>query len=412
MSDSKIGRREFLVKSASGIAGLALGTMLADSRAIGANDRLSIGVIGAGGKGRDNMAQAMRYSDELNLEITAVCDVWKVNLESAVAAVEKQYGRKPRAFTGYEDLLALDDVDAVLIATPDHLHCRMLIDAMKAGKDVFVEKPMAMFLDQANESLRVQKETGRVVQVGTQRRSDGRHAAAARFIRSGALGKISRVEAAWNDCAPRWRKGDVSNCKPEDVDWKRFLMCAKKRPFNASRFREWQLYRDYTLGPVGLLGSHMIDVVHWFMDDYLPTSCVCHGGNYVWKDGREHEDTIYALFEYPKGFILRYCTGLGNTSGNGCYFYGTNGTFDTVTWKATGDGGSGKDKIKEEIVIQTSGGVNHMKNFLECIRSRQTPNASIFHGYAHSVCAIMAARSLRTGKRVTFDPKEQKIYET
>lgn len=410
MKGFQVSRRDFLAKSAIGLASISLSSAIG-SRVIGANDRLSIGVIGTGSQGRNDMGQAMAFSDELNLEITALCDVYKPNLEAAVAAVENKYGRKPRTFVDYLDLLALDDVDAVIIATPDFHHCRMLIDAMRAGKDVYVEKPMAMFLEQANESLRVQRETGRVVQVGTQRRSDGRHAAAARFIRSGALGKISRVEAAWNDCGPRWQKGDVSSTRREDVAWELYLRGAKKRPFDPSRLREWHLYRDYTLGPVALLGSHMIDVVHWFMNDPLPRSCMCHGGIYVWKDGRENVDTVYALFEYPKEFILRYCTGLGNSAGSGCYFYGTNGMFDTATWKVTGTGGAGKNKITEETIITAEPGQNHMKNFLECVRSRRTPNASIFDGYAHSVCAIMADRSLRSGKRVIFNQKEKKIEE-
>ena len=412
MCPEKISRREFMSKSASGLAGLALGTMAigSSSRVLGANDRLSIGLIGCGGQGRGDMGQAMRFSEELNVEVTAVCDVWKLNLNAAVDAVEKQYGRKPLAFTNYEDMLALDDLDAVIIATPDFQHCRILIDAMRAGKDVYVEKPMAMYLNEANESLKVAKANQRIVQVGTQRRSDGRHAAGARFIRSGALGKISRVEAAWNDCGPRWQR-DFSNVKEEDVDWKRFLMGQKNRPFDPGRFREWHLYRDYSTGTIGLLGSHMIDVVHWFMDDSLPVSGVALGGNYAWNDGRENEDTTYAIFEYPKGFVLRYCTGLGNATGNGCYFFGTNGMFDTTTWKVTGAGGAGAKKISAETVVESAPGANHMKNFLECVRSRQTPNASIQDGYAHSIAAIMTAQSIRSGKKVLYDAVKQEIDE-
>lgn len=410
MSADKIGRREFMVKSASGLAGLALGAVSLGSptRVVGANERLSIGVIGTGGRGRYLMGQAIRLSEDLNLEVTALCDVWKLHLDAAVAAAEKQYSKKPRTFVDYQDLLALDDVDAVIIATPDFQHGRMLIDAMRAGKDVYVEKPMVMELDEANESIEAARLTQRVVQVGTQRRSEGRYAAGARFIRSGALGTISRVEAAWNDCGPRWRK-DVSNVKQEDIDWKRFLLGRRSRPFDASRFREWHLYRDYTLGTVSLLGSHMIDVVHWFMEDPLAKSAVAHGGKYAWKDYREHEDTVYALLDYPKGFMLRYLTGLGNATGSGCFFYGTNGMFDTATWKATGSGGRGESRIKEEKVIPSAPGVNHMKNFLECIRSRQTPNSSIQDGYAHSIAAIMTTRSLRSGRKVLYDKERREI---
>ncbi len=197
--------------------------------------------------------------------------------------------------------------------------------------------------------------------------------------------------------------------KQEDIDWKRFLFGRKSRAFDPSRFREWHLYRDYTLGVVGLLGSHMIDVVHWFMEDPLAESAVAHGGKYAWRDYREQEDTVYALLDYPKGFMLRYLTGLGNATGSGCFFYGTNGMFDTATWKATGSGGSGASRIKEEKVIPSAPGVNHMKNFLECIRSRQTPNASIQDGYAHSIAAIMTTQSLRSKKRVLYDKETREI---
>lgn len=409
MTTDKMTRREFVTRSAAGVA-LGAIALAPAARVLGANDRLSIGVIGTGGRGRQLMGEINRMSEELNVEITALCDVWKLSMDPAVDMVKKQYSRKPRTFVDYEDLLALDDVDAVVIATPDFHHVRMLVKAVRAGKDVYVEKPMAIVFGEAREALRAVEETGRVVQVGTQRRSDGRHRAGAEFIKSGTLGTISRVEASWNDCGPRWRK-DVSNVKAEDIDWNRFLAGRKHRPFDAHRFREWQLYRDFTCGTIGLLGSHMIDVVHWFTDDPLPTSGVAHGGHYVWKDGREHEDTMYALFEYPRGFILRYCTGLGNSYGMGCYFYGTNGAFDTTSWKATGLGGRGGSKIKEEISVEPLPGENHMKNFLECVRSRKTPNADIYAGYAHSITAIMGARALRRGKKVKYDIARREMRE-
>src|SRR5512140_2892147 len=150
----KLGRREFITRTAMGLAAMSLG-----SRVLGANERISVGVIGAGGQGQGDMRAAMGLSKDLNVEVTAICDVWKLNRESAAAAVEKQYGVKPRLFTDAHDLLALNDVDAVIIATPDFHHCRILNDAMEAGKDVYVEKPMAMFFDQAKDSLAIQKQT-------------------------------------------------------------------------------------------------------------------------------------------------------------------------------------------------------------------------------------------------------------
>lgn len=409
MCPEKIGRREFMVKSASGLAGLALSATARGSstRVLGANDRLSIGVIGTGGRGQLLMGEVQRFSDELNAEITALCDVWRLNLTRAAVTVRRWHSRQPRTFVDYEDLLALDDVDAVIIATPDFHHARMVEKAARAGKDAYVEKPMATDLEDAKNAVRAVEESGSVVQVGTQRRSDGRFRAGAELFRSDPLGKISRAEAAWNDCAPRWRR-DVSNVKEEDIDWRRYLGRLKYRPFDPHQFREWHLYRDFTNGTIGLLGSHMIDVVHWFMDDPLPISAVAQGGNFAWDDGREHEDTVYALLEYPTAFVLRYCSGLGNSLGNGCYFYGTKGSFDTSTWKATGAGGR-RDKIEEDIIIEAQPSENHVKNWLECVRSRKTPSASVHAGYGHSVAAIIGERALRTGRRVAYDVRNKEM---
>ncbi|MBP6963357.1 MAG: Gfo/Idh/MocA family oxidoreductase [Armatimonadetes bacterium] len=410
MSQQKLTRRDFIAGSAAGIAAGALSAGPAAARVIGANDRLSIGIIGAGGQGRYQMSQIIGLADSMNAEITAVCDVWRVSMNAAVDMVKKKWGREPRKFTNYNSLLSRKDIDAVIIATPDYHHSRILAKAVRAGKDVYCEKPMASDFADAREALEATLETGRVVQIGTQRRSDGRHKAGAEFVRSGALGKISRVECAWNDCGPRWRK-DVSNAKAEDVNWRMFLDGLEDRPFDPHFFREWQLYRDLSIGTIGLLGSHMIDVVHWFMDDALPTAAVASGGNFAWNDGRENEDTMYALIEYPKGWVLRYCTGLGNALGNNCYFFGTNGTFDTNTWKVTGGGGSGSDKIAGETEIKPVGGENHMQNFLECVRSRKQPNADIHAGYAHAVASLLGGLALRKGRRMVYDAAKREISE-
>ena len=396
--------------TSAGLAAVALSSGPAAARIAGANDRLSIGIIGSGGQGRYQMQQIINLSDSMNAEITAVCDVWKVSQDAAAAMCVKKWNREPRRFTNYHELLALDDIDAVVIATPDFHHSRILARAVRAGKDVYCEKPMASEFKDAREALHATLETGRIVQIGTQRRSDGRHKAGAELINSGVLGKISRVECAWNDCGPRWRK-NVADCKAEDVDWKMFLEGRKMRPFDPHLIREWQLYRECSIGTIGLLGSHMIDVVHWFMDDPLPVRAVAGGGTYVWNDGRENEDTMYAILEYPKGWVLRYCTGLGNALGNNCYFFGTNGSFDTNTWKVSGAGGSGKDKIAKEFDLQPLPGENHMSNFLECVRSRKQPNADIRAGYAHAVATLMGGMALRTGKRMVYDAEKQEIRE-
>jgi predicted dehydrogenase len=345
-----------------------------------------------------------------NVEVTAICDTYRVRREQIAAKVKARYGSDPRQFSNYEDLLALKDVDAVIIATPDFSHARILTDAIKAGKDVYIEKPMAKDLDGANAAMDANAAAKRIIQVGTQRRSEGNWKAAAKLVQSGVLGTISRVEIGWNDAGPRWRK-NVSGIKAEDVDWKRFLMGLPDQPFDAHRYGEWQLYRDYTNGPMAVLGAHYFDVGLWLMNAPFPSSAVANGGHYVWKDGREHEDTIYAIFDFPEGFALRYLTGLGNSADAGLNIYGTNGVFRESTWSATGAGGRGAGAIKEEIKVKPEPNDRHMGNWLECVRSRKTTNAPIEVGYHHSVCTMLGYQALRSGRKMKYLPVVRKIVE-
>ena len=428
------GRREFMRTSGAAAAGLTMTSALPRT-VLGANDRLRVGLIGCGSRGNYLLGETLKAASALNVEVAALCDVWKVNLEKTAARLAPLQASKPRTFSRYADLLALDGLDGVIIATPDFAHTPILIDATRLKKDAFVEKPMATVLDHANTALRLVKENGTIVQVGTQRRSDRRHHDGARLIQSGILGKVSEVEAAWHDAAPRWAR-DYSDVKAEDVDWDQYLMFLSKEPFNAARFRRWHLYKDFTVGTPALLGSHLIDVAIWFMDDPLPRSAVAHGGVYVWKDGREHADTIDCVLEYPKGFILNYSTRLGNNRPvPEVIFYGTRGTFDTESWTARGEGG-GADAISSAVTVpkpavqaasaSSSGGSNggqavsaqldqrvegegHVRNWLECVRSRARPNAPIEVGYAHSVAGIICFKAWQTGRRHVYDAAKREI---
>jgi len=410
MSISKLSRRDFLSKSASA-ASLAITSLaLQPRRVLGANDRISIAVIGSGGRGQYLMGEANKFTKKHNVEITTICDVWRLNRERAAARLKSWTGREPRTFSRFGDVLALKDVDAVTIATPDFQHSRILAEAARAGKDAYCEKPMASNMKDARDALHSVLDNKRVVQIGTQRRSDGRFKAGAELIQSGVLGTISEIVTGWNDCNPRWAR-PYHDVKEEDVDWEAYLMDLPKQPFDAKRFRRWHLYKEFTVGTPGLLGSHVIDLAHWYMDDYYPKSCVAHGGVYVWKDGREHADTIECLWEYPKGFLLRYQTRLGNNYAMPeAAFYGIRGTFDTSSWKAIGEGG-GVDKLKEEIPVKPKPGVNHMENWLQCLRTRETPNADIRAGYAHSVASIMSFLAWESGHRQIYDPKKEEIQE-
>lgn len=424
-------RRGFVMQSVAGATGLSLAASIPHA-VLGANDRLRIGLIGCGGRGSFLLQQVLRLAKSQNVEVVALCDVWKVNLQKAAAAVGSRQERKPRLFSRYGELLDMPDLDAVIIATPDFAHTTILIEATKRKKDVYVEKPMSSALDQANLAVKLVHEAKTVVQVGTQRRSDARHQAGAKLLQSGILGKVSEVEAAWHDAAPRWAR-DFSDVRREDVDWEQFLMFLPKEPFRPERLRRWQLYKDFTVGPPGLLGAHLIDVGLWFMNDQLPVSACSHGGTYVWKDGREHADTLESVLEYPKGFLLKYATRLGNNHAiPEVVFFGTKGTFDTKSWTARGEGG-GADALKDAITVPSASAISeaggtsqptaltpgqndprlrgdeHMVNWLECIRSRATTNAPVDVGYAHSVASIMCFQAWNAGRRQLFDAGTREI---
>jgi predicted dehydrogenase len=408
------GRRRFLKQSVGSLAVAAAGSR---SRGIlGANDRLRIGIIGCGGRGNYLLREIEKLAEARNLEIAALCDVWQANLARTQERVAAWQSTPLKTASRYREVITDPDLDAVVIATPDFAHTPILIDALMEGKDVYVEKPMATRLEDANRAVDLARSRGSVVQVGTQRRSDPRYWSGARLIQSGILGRISEIEAGWHDCRPRWAR-DYSDVRPQDVDWEQFLMDLPPQPFNAERFRRWQLFQDFTVGTPGLLGSHLIDVATWFMNDPLPTSAVAHGGVYVWKDGREHADTLDCIIEYPKGFLVNYSTRLGNrypnTTGEDdpipTTFYGTRGTFDTVSWEARGEG-AGEDALKDPVLVppEESEG-NHVENWIECVRTRDRTSAPIEAGHAHSVASIMCFKAWRSGRRQVFDPISREI---
>ena len=408
MTQDKVNRRKFLASS----TGMALaGWALSRDRAWGANERIGIGVVGCGGRGTYLMGEVQKNAEECNAEVVAVCDVWKPQVEKAVKKVEEMTGKKPYSCARFADLLARPEVDAVLIATPDHAHSPVLAAAARAKKHAYCEKPMASRLEDAIDATDAVHENGVIAQIGTQRRSEPRHMKAAGLVQSGILGTVSEIDTAWHRNVPSWAR-PYDDVRQEDVDWEQYLMGQTKRPFDPRRFRCWHLFRDYSTGLPGLLGSHITDLAVWYMDDPFPLNGVALGGIYVWKDGREHCDTIECLWEFPKGFLMRYSNRLGNSKQSAeVILYGTNGTFDTGSWKATGEGGAGEGKIKEEVFIPEEAGESHMHNFLRCVREGKQPNAPVDVGYAHSVSSILASKAQVQGVRLVYDAEKREIRE-
>jgi predicted dehydrogenase len=354
------------------------------------------------------MADLAKLRDSHNVAITAVCDVWRPNREAAAARVEKWFGNAPFATSRFQEILAREDIDAVVIATPDFGHTPIMIEALKAGKDVYVEKPMALDLDNANTALALAREKERVVQVGTQRRSEGRWKAAHKFIADGNLGHVSRVSASNCFNHPRWAR-DFSDCKQEDVDWEAYLFNRPMVDFDPKLLRRWHLYKMCTNGISGLWMVHLIDAATIVMGATYPDSAVAHGGLYVWKDGREHTDVFHALIDFPEGFLFDWSMSLTNAAGSRYNIHGRYGTMDLDALTYNGDGGE-QGKAIEAGKLTPEPDQNHMANWLDCIRNRQRPNADIEFGFQHSVATIMAAEALHTGQRQRYDRENRRIY--
>ena len=435
-SSDKVNRRKFLDQTARLAAGAAIGTTaLSYSRILGANQRIALGHIGIGNRGRELDGIAFRLKEPHNVEMTAVCDLWKVNRERAVAANKDYYGRTPRDFKYMEDLLALKDVDAVLISTPEHSHSPVLKAVAEAGKDAYVEKPMGNVLEEAKAARDAVLSRNLVVQVGTQHRSELYPRAAQELIQTGALGEVSKVEVVWNYHGPRWRgRPEVKQIREEDTDWRKWLMTRPDRPFDPQIYFEFRLYKEFSSGIADQWMSHGIDLVHWFMDDHFPKSVTAHGGIFAWRDGRENPDTFQALLEYPKGFMVSYATSFGNDSESFTRYMGKKATLINL-----GGEGSPRYQLVEEkgnhednpnvygerqqkfITLPGEKGLpptaigdedlHHMTNWFECLRSRKQPHATVGNGFAHSAACIMAAHSYWGGKKLYWDSKNELILD-
>jgi predicted dehydrogenase len=434
-STKRIGRRAFLNQAASMMAGVAVYSSSAFSygRILGANERISLGHIGVGNRGRELDGIVSQLKDKLNVEMTAVCDLWKVNREKAGAAAEKTYGRAPRAFQYMEDLLQLKDVDAVLISTGDFQHAPVLKLVADAGKDAYCEKPMANDLGEAKAARDAVLSKNLIVQIGTQHRSEPYQIAVREQIKTGVVGEVSKVEIVWNYHGPRWRgRPEVKQIRQEDTDWRKWLLSKPYRPFDPQAYFEFRLYKDFSSGIADQWMSHGIDLVHYFLDDHFPRSVVAHGGVFAWHDGRENPDTFHALLEYPKGFLVSFSTSFGNDSDSFSRIMGKKGTLINIggegspRWKWVEEKGNhesnpniqraeknitlpGDDKLPPTFIGDEA--PFHMTNWLECVRSRKPPNATVLNGYSHSVACIMAARAYREGKKLYWDPKSETILE-
>jgi predicted dehydrogenase len=391
---------------------------VAYARAVrGANDRLRVAIIGPGTQGTGLMKGFHQFAQEANAELVAVCDLWTRRRDEAAAKVKEASGREPRKFQRFEDLMAMKELDALIIATPDHTHARYLTQAVKAGKDVYCEKPMGNVLAEVKEAYRTVKASKQVVQLGTQGLSKGDYQAVAQIVRSGRLGKISRVSHEGSFNGPRWSPlPAVKEIREADTDWKAWLMGRPYRPFDPRLYFEFRLYREFSNGIADQWLTHAVAGVHHIMDDYFPSSVAAHGGVLVYPDGRENADTLSAALVYPKGFLFTYAAMFGNDFTPSTRYFGQNGTIERLgeggSYVARGlGGGTRPERLAEDTPVKPLNTVHHMKNWLDCLRSRKTPNADALSGYAHSVVSMMVAQAERTGKRMYWDRRRAEIVD-
>ncbi|HOV62084.1 MAG TPA: Gfo/Idh/MocA family oxidoreductase [Candidatus Hydrogenedentes bacterium] len=388
----------------------------------GANDRIHVGVIGCGLRGRgDLMTGLHRWDRELNAEIIAVCDVWRQRREEAAAMARDWYGREPRQCVSYLEVLDMPEVDAVIIASPDHVHTLHLEAAARAGKHAYCEKPLAKDMEGLCRAVDAVRESGVVVQVGTHWRSLPALAGAREVIRSGALGTIARVEQYFNDPRPYWYPR-LKEAREEDVDWAAFLNDRSPRPFDPWMFTGWMGHREFSDGAVPGYGSHFVDLVRYFTGVGAPASCVCLGGQYVWRDAYRFTcpDTVQAVWEYPEGFQVTYSTCFCNDCGDTFRVFGSNAMMNLDDWFRFGaapdfhvtSAGAGRPdgRVRDRVPVEPVDRPDHMRNWLECLRDGTTPIASIDDGYYHSVAVIMAMEAYDRGCRVKYDHERRRLY--
>ncbi len=436
-------RRDFLK-----IGGAALATAAVSwnaksyARVIGANDRVGVGVIGCGDRMKQSLIPAFHQNaQDMNFELVAVSDIWNRRREEGAAYIQKICGGGSIApVRNNDELYARKDVDAVLIATADFQHALHGVEAVKAGRDAYVEKPTAHTMADAKAFRDAVKQTGKIVQVGTQRRSTPSYQKAAEYIKSGKFGDIVMVEMTWNVNQPgRWRRPDVVPLlKEQDTDWKRYLMNRPYEPFNARKYLEFRLFWPYSSGIPDQWLVHQIDTVHWFTGYPHPRSVVANGGIYAWKDGRKNWDTMTAVFDYgplddpSKGFQVLYTSRQTNSAGGVKeIYYSVGGMLDMDKQIVTSEGGlkakaAAEMGMKEDLLptfslgeaqkAETSANTGadpmtsaNVRNWMECVRSRKTPNAGIDAGYSHSIALCMNVAAIQTGEKVTFDDKTQQV---
>jgi len=409
-------RRDFLKRSlfAGGAAAVGSISVPASGSVLGASDRIGIGIIGCGGMGLHHIGVYKALSEDraVNIRLVGVCDIYEPRKQRAAAASGAQ------VYHDYRKLLERKDLDGVLIATPDHWHAKMAIDAMEAGKDVHVEKPMTLHLDEARQMVEVAHRTRRVVQVGAEGTSRDVYWQARKVISEGGLGKIVWATGGVyrNEPTGDWNWPVDRDCSPRNLDWDAFVGPAPKRPFDPERYFRYRKYWDYSGGLAHDLIAHVLSALQLAIGFEFPRRVSAAGGIYVHHD-RETPDTFHMMVEYPGNYVATlFCTQT-TTAGVEMAIRGERATlsFDPP--------GTGRDAHRQvvvrpepafgrgapEIRIDEQPRADHDRNWIDCMRSRKQTHYPVEAGYRVMAALCLAVRSWREGKMFTFDAEKQQI---
>jgi predicted dehydrogenase len=453
MGENELSRRKFIGKTVAGIAGVTVlsnGSSLTAAsyrRIIGANDRINIGFLGCGSRGSDHQIMAKTSEKDKNIGVVAVCDIWKLNREEAAANCKKLFSTDVSQFKYSEDMLKMSGLDAVMIATGDFQHAKILAEVVMAGKDCYCEKPMAIDVEDAKLARSAVLASTRVVQMGSQWVSDPIQLKVRDIIRSGKLGQITKIEQVWNDNNPRWHvpdDPDVAAIREADTDWNRWLLGKPYVPFDPWKYFEFRIFRDYSGGITSQWMSHGAGLVHFYTDTAIPDSMVANGGIFGWPDIRQNPDTFQALATYDDAKLLySYTSNYASMFGDYTCIRGKQGTLfahggeGSSRWffipehqdlpggfdfyqgmKETINSGKAEIVTTEEYGMKL-GPVNlsdnskyHLDNWIDCMRDRsRVPNGNIHTGFWHSVASIMATRAYREGKKLYWDRNREEIVD-
>jgi predicted dehydrogenase len=401
-------RRDFIKKTALGTAACLTPTIAAN--ALGANDRVRIAMIGAGSRGQELLHQTLVTP---GMQVVAVGDVYTRRLDEA-----KQIIPGVQTFGDYRRVLDMKDIDGVMVASPLHIHARHFLDTLAAGKDLYAEKTLAWSIPEVEQCLEAAKKSNRVVQVGLQHQTSGSFTDAKKWVSDGMVGKVTQVESWMSRNTPhgkgQWVRPAPADCTARNVDWTSFLNGRPDTGFDAFKFMNWRLYWMFSGGNIT---ENMIHQMAWIMsvvDLPLPSAAYMSGGVFSEKDGRQVPDTIAVTVDFPNDMVVTWQSTFSNSRyGLGQRILGSDGAIEYVANANDMITGKSEESIRyypEEVNRPTGSTItgnsptqNHIANWIDCMRSRKTPNAPVELGYRSAVVAHMANLSYRQKRRITFE---------